>query len=238
MIKEFLKKQLFFPRNWANAVARWISGVNSPDGSIIVKNTLNPGQDGSLELKVNLDRIVSEVAKRYNLEGQIDRNTVRDTVWDMVDGASVIVDGRRISVNKEWINEYIAQHSAVVGGEEEDNIETDPSALLPDCEDENGSIGTSGKLVYSDHVHPLSYPVAPASPTDLGGGVYTGMANHGTTAGGSRKDAAGMTFLVACSFGEGGASGRLWFRPITVSKDGRIVSVGAATESVKVNTDY
>lgn len=109
MIKEFSKKVLFVPRSWLNAVTRWIQGVYSPDGSIIVKNTLNPGQDGSLEIKVNLDRIISAVAQRFGLESQLDRNNVRDIVWDMVDGASVIVDGRRISVNKEWLDQYIEQ---------------------------------------------------------------------------------------------------------------------------------
>jgi len=113
MISEFQgKRRIFtFPKAWANAVVRWIAGVHSPNGTMEISNTLNPGDDGSLGLDVNLDAVVDKVKVRlgFDKRSPLDRNDVRDIVFDLLDGASVINSGRRVAVNLDWLNANIGQ---------------------------------------------------------------------------------------------------------------------------------
>ena len=55
------KKILFFKTAWANEVTKWISQIKSPKGTIVVKNTLNPTDDGSLQIDVNLKVVAGKV---------------------------------------------------------------------------------------------------------------------------------------------------------------------------------
>ena len=62
MIREFKSRRLVFPpMRWMNAVARWILGVHSSDGSVAIANTPNPGNNGSIDLRVNVDALAASV---------------------------------------------------------------------------------------------------------------------------------------------------------------------------------
>lgn len=70
MIHGFDKKKriLFFPASWANAVVDWISGVCSPRGTLKIKNTLLPKENGSVEIDVDIERVASLVLERLKTE--------------------------------------------------------------------------------------------------------------------------------------------------------------------------
>lgn len=65
MITNFKNKKvlLFFPVPWANSIVDWITGIHSPNGTIIVKNTNNPNEKGSLALDVDVEAIAKRVAE-------------------------------------------------------------------------------------------------------------------------------------------------------------------------------
>jgi len=96
---------LFFPKKWANAVVRWIAGVHSPTGTIMVKNTMSPGDDGSLELDVNMDAVAAETARRMDARPmtQDERSRFEAHLRGRVDGNSITMKGAHIGVSDEWV---------------------------------------------------------------------------------------------------------------------------------------
>lgn len=103
------KRILFFPVGFANSVARWILGVHSPSGTISIKNTATPGDNGSLALDVNVDalrRIMAGVIDDHDLtEREIKRT--KDIVHGAIDGTSLIMGGEHISVSMDWLQQNI-----------------------------------------------------------------------------------------------------------------------------------
>lgn len=103
------KRILFFPVGFANSVARWILGVHSPSGTIAIKNTATPGDNGSIALDVNVDalrRIMAGVIDDHDLtEREIKRT--KDIVHGAIDGTSLIMGGEHISVSMDWLQQNI-----------------------------------------------------------------------------------------------------------------------------------
>lgn len=103
------KRILFFPVGFANSVARWILGVHSPSGTISIKNTATPGDNGSIALDVNVDalrRIMAGVIDDHDLtEREIKRT--KDIVHGAIDGTSLIMGGEHISVSMDWLQQNI-----------------------------------------------------------------------------------------------------------------------------------
>ena len=103
------KRILFFPVGFANSVARWILGVHSPSGTISIKNTATPGDNGSLALDVNVDalrHIMAGVIDEHDLtEREIKRT--KDIVHGAIDGTSLIMGGEHVSVSMDWLQQNI-----------------------------------------------------------------------------------------------------------------------------------
>lgn len=111
MIRLFGKKKrvVFFPVAWANSVVRWITGIISPSGTIKIKNELDPGDNGSIQLDVNVDAVTDAVVRK--MDGREfsanDRVRIRDIIWAYLDGYSVQFKDKRISVNVDWLAEQV-----------------------------------------------------------------------------------------------------------------------------------
>lgn len=67
MIHLFEKKGaiVFFPKDWANDIVKWISGIHSPTGTIKVQNTLTPDEKKSAAIDVNLPELVKELQRHF-----------------------------------------------------------------------------------------------------------------------------------------------------------------------------
>lgn len=96
------------PRTWLNSLVAWVSGIHSPSGTINVLNTLDPSIEKSLGLDVNVDVVAGLISRRIFGEGErsLSREDVRDIVWSMLDGASLMDNGRRIAVSTEWLKRF------------------------------------------------------------------------------------------------------------------------------------
>jgi hypothetical protein len=99
-----------FPKKWANAVVSWLAGVHSPNGTIQVKNTLNPTDDGSVGLDINEDVVFSLVAQRLDRRGltRSDIKKARLLLDILLDGNSVGRNGETYSVNPDWVKNIVA----------------------------------------------------------------------------------------------------------------------------------
>lgn len=104
---------LFFPKKWANAVVRWIAGVHSPTGTIKVKNTMSPGDNGSLELDVNMDAVAAETARRMDTRPmtQDERSRFEVHLRGRVDGNSITMKGAHIGVSDEWVENKCREYA-------------------------------------------------------------------------------------------------------------------------------
>ena len=71
MISEFKKKKLlFFQIAWANKIVKWISGINSPSGTIRIVNTLSPSDKTSMTIDVDVEVVARRVAEILNGENR------------------------------------------------------------------------------------------------------------------------------------------------------------------------
>ena len=103
------RRILRFPRKWANAVVSWIAGVHSPNGTIKVKNTLHPTEDGSLALDVNEDAIYAGIVKRLDARGvsRDDLERAKLILTALLDGISVKRNGDNFSVSPDWVKNLV-----------------------------------------------------------------------------------------------------------------------------------
>ena len=113
MIHEFTGRGriFWFPKAWANSVARWICGVFSPSGTIQVTNNLSPDGEGSLALDVNVNAVAKQIAEmrddREITQGRIE--SMKHIVRGMLDGNSLKSDGEHIHVDADWVAKIAAQ---------------------------------------------------------------------------------------------------------------------------------
>ena len=92
------RRILFFPRAWANSVARWTLSLTSETGTVRVTNT--PAPDGGRAPSLDVD--VAEVVKRA--EGELRARYVsrRDA-----SGVSVQMHNGALRVNEEWLDNFV-----------------------------------------------------------------------------------------------------------------------------------
>ena len=117
-------------------------------------------------------------------------------------------------------------------------VETSANNLKGDAN--TPSVGESGKLCYSDHVHPVGRPAAGASNPGLQSGVQT------TSSGGSmamlgdsraftdKNNLNGATIQICTRVCTNGMDVSLFLRTLTLSPDGRIVSISGETSAKAV----
>lgn len=116
------RRVLFFPKTWANSVSKWILGVHSSDGSVEVRNTSNPGDNGSVDLKVNLSLVCKKVAERIESMGLTDTqiNIVKEVFHGLVDGDTIKWNDNVIYVDSNKIAKTILDNlPKPAGGNEE-----------------------------------------------------------------------------------------------------------------------
>ena len=170
------RKRLFgFPKKWANSVTRWISGVHSPSGTIHVKNTMEPGDDGSIALDVNVGAVAHEVLERFETRPvtKEERKRLTHHLRGMVDGNSVqMIDGH-IGVNGEWVDNRI--NEAIRPTADDDGTGTpanhsDPGTVpVQDGDDQNPWSWSSGEAngLVMDAYALVTKPSASSSYHDL-----------------------------------------------------------------------
>ncbi len=128
MIKEFKSKAriLFFPKAWGNAVARWIMGIVSPSGTIKIKNTVNPTENGSLELDVNMDAVCSRVRRvmeeRALTRAEMDR--IKGVVRAVLDGVSIKWKDGLVGVDADYLKDMIEE---TINNMMDESLEADAS---------------------------------------------------------------------------------------------------------------
>ena len=94
-----------------NSVTAWISGVYSPNGTVSVRNTLDPSQGApSLALDINESLVFALVADY--LDGRElspnARERIREVAMASVDGNSIVWRDGKASVNNDWLDAIIA----------------------------------------------------------------------------------------------------------------------------------
>ena len=52
------------PRDVFNSIVAWIRGVQSPSGTLHIKNTLSPSENGSIEIDVDLEHVYQYLRER------------------------------------------------------------------------------------------------------------------------------------------------------------------------------
>lgn len=132
-----------FPKKWANAVVSWLAGVHSPNGTIRVKNTLNPTDDGSVGLDINEDVVFSLVAQRLDRRGltRSDIKKARLLLDILLDGNSVGRNGETYSVNPDWVKNIVADvlKNGRGGPEEEKGVDVSERVIFEDIHSPSGT---------------------------------------------------------------------------------------------------
>lgn len=198
MIHEFSQRVrvLFFPKTWANSVSRWILGVFSPSGTVKVTNTANPGDNGSLALDVNID-LVSELIARRLANGPV----TREEIERMRQHLFGLVDGSTIIVR---------------GGKATINLD----AVVEKVKSEIGDSGDDQGAV------------APESTTTINSGFRNGVVNRtpitstAPVATFGAPGGEGVVVNLACRAVNDGMWASVYFRPFTITSDGRIYAIG------------
>ena len=95
------RRIIFFPRAWANSVARWILSLTSETGTVRVTNT--PAPDGGHAPSLDVD--VAEVVKRA--DGELRARYVSRLDASGVDGVSVQMHNGALRVNEEWLDGFV-----------------------------------------------------------------------------------------------------------------------------------
>ena len=112
---------LWFQKGWANSVTRWILGIHSSDGSIETKNTANPNDEGSLDLKVNRAYLVREVEKHLGRRGltKNEHQRIKDIIHGALDGVSLKWTGAHAAVDTKWLLDIVKKNLTKEQGESE-----------------------------------------------------------------------------------------------------------------------
>ena len=99
-------KMLFFPKQWANSVTRWILGIRSPSGTIKIGNTAQPSEGGSATLDIDVERVAKNVeniiGRRY-----LQKKDFRSKLDATIDGVSIVASEKGIGISEEWLKAKI-----------------------------------------------------------------------------------------------------------------------------------
>lgn len=211
MIREIKgRRGLFWPRWLVNEIVRWILGVHSPNGTIKINNTANPGNERSIALDVDMDAVISEANRRNENRGlsKAQREDARDVVRACLDGNSLTWGDGAASVNSEWLEQFIRDEGMEQpGAEQPASTQTMPS----------GGYRTSGGTV--------------GQQSNL-----ASMALDTFTAGAPGGE--GRKIMLCCRGADtGGVNGALYWREFTITSDGRIYAIDAESDSMGITTD-
>lgn len=103
MLREFLNKQILFPRGWANSVTRWLTGLNSPSNTISIRNALSPDTKGP-EIDVNVDVLAKKVAQL------LDQRYMRiSEIRNYIDNVSIVAPSGVMRVNDDYVRQTAAR---------------------------------------------------------------------------------------------------------------------------------
>lgn len=103
MIHEFTKNVLMFPRQWANSIVRWISGIHSPTDTIRIGNDMSPSEGRSMTLDVNVEVLYKLIKER------IDNDFVAKNALDkIVDKTTIAYSNGVLSVSSDLIRQLKA----------------------------------------------------------------------------------------------------------------------------------
>ena len=107
------KRLLFFPKSLVNSIVRWIAGVHSPSGTIKIGNTMNPSDESSIALDVNVEAVTHEVLEKFETRPVTNEECKRmkQHLRGMVDGSSVQMSDGHVSVNGEWVDNRIREYN-------------------------------------------------------------------------------------------------------------------------------
>ena len=146
------KRVLFFPKSWANSVTNWLLGVRSSDGSIIVKNTANPTSDGSIDLRVNEQRIMRQVRELLESRSLSKSEIIRiqEIVHALLDGVSLKWHDKSFSVDTDWIADIVKKNMIDKPGEDEDAVNVEDEVMYTGVHSPTGTSHYVGyKIVFS-----------------------------------------------------------------------------------------
>ena len=93
---------VFFPKRWANSVARWILGLHSPTGTLSIANTNDPQPGTGAAIDVN----ITETARR--IESALRSSFVSRREPSGVDNISLQLNSQgQIRINEEWLDNFV-----------------------------------------------------------------------------------------------------------------------------------
>ncbi len=95
------RRILFFPRAWANSVARWILSLTSETGTVRVTNSPAPDGGRAPSLDVDVRRVVELAA------GELGARYVSRRDASGVDGVSVQMHNGALRVGEEWLDAFV-----------------------------------------------------------------------------------------------------------------------------------
>ena len=111
-------KLLFFPKKWANSIVRWIAGIHSPSGMIKLRNDMNPGDGGSLEIDVDMDAVSAQVLRRVDTRNvtQAERERFSHLLRGMADECSILFSSGHLYVSADWLEAAVKDIVGAMGG--------------------------------------------------------------------------------------------------------------------------
>lgn len=129
MIHEIKARRLLFaPLGFLNSVARWILGVRSSDGSLLVRNTANPGRDGSIDLRVNFEAVYANVVRRLEVRDMTKEEVarVKGLVRGFVDGVTLSFSGGHVGVDAKWFEDAVKKYieETMSGADDDGSVKT------------------------------------------------------------------------------------------------------------------
>lgn len=92
MLTKLKKTKLFLPKDWANSIINWLTGLVSPSGTIKIQNTANPGEDGGCQIDVNVPLLYQQLRSYIEAEFVAKKNLTKEVinnsagVFDEVEG--------------------------------------------------------------------------------------------------------------------------------------------------------
>ena len=141
------KRLLFFPKSLVNSIVRWIAGVHSPSGTIKIRNTMNPSDESSIALDVNVEAVTHEVLEKFETRPVTNEECKRmkQHLRGMVDGSSVQMSDGHVSVNGEWVDNRIREYNKQ--DKDGDGEPQNPTTLASGgYRDASGAVGQQANL--------------------------------------------------------------------------------------------
>lgn len=112
MICAFDKNPLLFPKNWANEIVKWISGIHSPTGLIKLKNTLSPGEK-SMSIDIDMENLLKELKGKLKQPSGEDNEQPKENNEDEQSGNACLYPFKTEKYSGQFII-YLPEESFIV----------------------------------------------------------------------------------------------------------------------------